>query len=292
MHGINFAHARRLGAALALVAAVTLRAHVGSLPSVHDAVAALEERLRAGLSEPELRALTAARVLEVATPVEREVLGTHHITFTVDVPVVVTVLRDARLGEEPFWLAERGFVRTGATLASGDVTLDAWERAFPAGEVGLGINSLRGGGLHYLVLVRAREAGRTPRVEALYPAQLRTDTVRPGVRPYADRDDELPAVPPELAGQTLVRTLYARRDDARLLGLFRWTEHPGARRPDQVVLTWSGDPRTSQTIQWRTSTSVRRTWVAWGPRAEVQGLPPTRFRRVRAATRPVEDRRL
>jgi hypothetical protein len=41
-----------------------------------------------------------------------------------------------------------------------------------------------------------------------------------------------------------------------LLNVFRFTQHPATRTPDQVILTWSGDPRTSQSIQWRTDTNV------------------------------------
>jgi hypothetical protein len=51
----------------------------------------------------------------------------------------------------------------------------AWERDFEAGEIGLGVNSLGGGGLHYLVLVKAREAGRRVVVDQLYPGQVRVE---------------------------------------------------------------------------------------------------------------------
>jgi acid phosphatase type 7 len=33
--------------------------------------------------------------------------------------------------------------------------------------------------------------------------------------------------------------------------------------PDQVCLTWSGDPRTTQTVQWRTAVSVQDGWVEY-----------------------------
>lgn len=32
-------------------------------------------------------------------------------------------------------------------------------------------------------------------------------------------------------------------------------------RPDRVVLTWRGDPARSQTVTWRTDTSISRAWV-------------------------------
>lgn len=36
----------------------------------------------------------------------------------------------------------------------------------------------------------------------------------------------------------------------------RQTEFPASGTPDQICLTWSGDPKTTQTVQWRTSVSV------------------------------------
>jgi len=31
--------------------------------------------------------------------------------------------------------------------------------------------------------------------------------------------------------------------------------------PDRIVLTWDGDPATSQAVTWRTDTSVQRAWA-------------------------------
>ena len=65
----------------------------------------------------------------------------------------------------------------------------AWERQFPAGEVGLGVNSLSGGGEHYLVLVRPAAQGTNLEIADLYPGQLRVADFTEGVKPYADRDE-------------------------------------------------------------------------------------------------------
>jgi len=43
----------------------------------------------------------------------------------------------------------------------------------------------------------------------------------------------------------------------------RHTPYPSTMRPDQVCLTWSGDPCTTQTIQWRTSPRVRKGVVEY-----------------------------
>ena len=41
----------------------------------------------------------------------------------------------------------------------------------------------------------------------------------------------------------------------------RTTAFPATNHPDQVFLTWSDDPKTTQTIQWRTDRSVSDGWV-------------------------------
>lgn len=43
----------------------------------------------------------------------------------------------------------------------------------------------------------------------------------------------------------------------------RITDSPASDRPDQVCLTWSSDPRTTQTIQWRTACSTVDGWVQY-----------------------------
>lgn len=280
--------------ALLLVAAARVAAHEGSHASVHDTVAGLVDRLGETLSEAELRALTVPRVLPRLTPEERDVLGSQHLRFQVNVPVLVTVLVDSRFAAtgEPFWLAERGFRKAAGQLAVDQLAFVPWEREFPAGEVGLGINSLAGGNEHYLVLVRPTDATTSLDVWELYPGQLRVAEFVAGVKPYTDRDETLAAVPPEFAGCRIVRTLRARRDDGRVLGVLRWTARPSSPRPDHVVLTWSGDPRTTQTLQWRTSPQTKKGVVRYARRADVATPVPRRFLEVRAVTEPLADPRL
>src|SRR5689334_6333989 len=116
-------------------------AHDGSHHSVHDTVAGIIVRMRHDLSPDELVALTVPKVEAFLTAEEREVLGSAHVRFRVDVPVMVTIVRDTSLGEEPFWLRERGFQATGMKVKLGNREFDTWEKAFAAGEVGLGVHS-------------------------------------------------------------------------------------------------------------------------------------------------------
>jgi acid phosphatase type 7 len=290
MRNMNQTPIRWLGMACALVLGQLAIAHVGPLPSVHDAVAGIIDRIRRELPAESIRDLTSKQVEELLSPEEREVLGSRHLVFRVDVPVVVTLLCDVKMAREPFWLEARGFKSTGVGVASGGSKFQAWEREFDAGEIGLGVNSLRGGGLHYLVVVRAREEGRKAVVDQLYPGQLRVEELRPGVRPYVDREETLGEIPAELEGGDIIRTEYRRRNDGRVIGLFRWTDHPSSERPDHLVLTWSGDPKTTQTIQWRTGLRIKRGWVAYGRKSESTGQPPWKWNRVKAATHELDDR--
>ncbi|HOZ45821.1 MAG TPA: metallophosphoesterase family protein [Candidatus Hydrogenedentes bacterium] len=48
----------------------------------------------------------------------------------------------------------------------------------------------------------------------------------------------------------------------------RSTDYPSAAQPDQVCLTWSGDPTTTQTVQWRAAPSVTQGVVEYRKSAE------------------------
>ncbi|MFN0067620.1 MAG: fibronectin type III domain-containing protein [Limisphaerales bacterium] len=276
---------------LFLFLALGALAHSGHLASVHDTVAAVALRLKAQLPEAELRNLTATTAEGVLTLAEREVLGAHHLTFRMNAPAVVTVFHEAPPDSAPFWLAERGFQPTGEVLDAAGKSFAGRARAFPPGEVGLGVNSLQGGGEHYFVALRPVNPADSLAVTDLYPGQLRLGELCAGAQPWADRDAAFTNVPPALAGQILLRTERARRNDAQLVNIFRWTPHPANARPDQLVLTWSGDPKTTQAIQWRTDTTVTRGRVAWAKKADYLRPRPARLREVRAgAPERLEDR--
>jgi hypothetical protein len=251
---------------------------------VHDTVAGIMERMRRTLSADELVTLTVPKVEAFLTPTEREVLATGHIRFRVNVPVVVTIIRDVSLGDEPFWLRWREFRPTGFKTQLSSREFDAWERTFPAGEIGLGVHNLSGRGTHYLVLLRPQVTGRTVRVSQLYPGHLRVTPFVAGVEPYIDRDIRLASVPPELEGQLLIRTEVGSEEDAQLVSLFSKTQHPSQNRPEHVVLTWSDDPRTTQAIQWRTSRNIKRGVVRYQPKSAGSVLQDPSARLQRATT--------
>jgi len=251
---------------VAVLAALTASAHDGSHASVHDTVAGIISRMTRELNPDQLLQLTASKVQAFLTEQERTVLGTAHIRFRVNVPVIVTIVRDESLGDEPFWLRERGFNRTGLKLKLIGRDFDTWEKSFPPGEIGLGVHNFTGSGTHYLVLVRPQESASTLKVSELYPAHLRTTAFVSGVEPFVDQAIRLGAVPPSLEGQLLIQTASDSEEDARLVTLFAKTRFPATDHADHVVLTWSGDPRTTQTIQWRTSNRIKSGVVRYQPK--------------------------
>jgi acid phosphatase type 7 len=270
-----------------LLLCLNLSAHVGPHASVHDTVAGVIERMKAELSQDQLKKLDRSTVDGLLTTEERHILATEHISFRVNLPVTVSVLRDTTLRMEPFWLLEEGFQTNGVVLKQGRWQFDIWEKEFPAGRVGLGINSLAGGGNHYFVLLQPLSFEKPLEVSDLYPGQLRVEEFRPGVRPYVDRADTIESIPPELEHRTLLRTAWNWRDAAKLVNLFRWTEHPSSERPDHVILTWSEDPKTTQTIQWRTGPQSDRGMVAFQKKSRFNRFSPAPLQTVEAATEPL-----
>lgn len=276
-----------LAALLASFAPLPVAAHTDGHPSIHDTVAGIIVRMKRELTADQLIELTVPKVEAFLTPGEREILGTEHVRFRVNVPVVVTIVRDSSLGDEPFWLAGRGFKATGLKVKLASRDFDTWEKEFPKGEIGLGVHNLTGRGTHYLVLLKPKSAGSAVKVTELYPAHLRTARFEAGVEPYVDQDTKLATVPAPLEGQLLVQTESDSEEDARLVSLFNKTDYPAPNRVDHVVLTWSADPRTSQTIQWRTSTNIAKGVVRYQLKSVGTALDAKSARTKRSTTEPL-----
>ncbi|HYE32559.1 MAG TPA: hypothetical protein VEH27_14105, partial [Methylomirabilota bacterium] len=86
-----------------------VQAHVGHHPSVHDTVAGILDRMKRTVPAAKLPKLTNKEIESLLTPTERHVLGTEHISFRVNVPVTISIVRGPEPKEAPFWLTEQGF---------------------------------------------------------------------------------------------------------------------------------------------------------------------------------------
>ena len=201
-------------------------------------------------------------------------MGSEHIHLKVNVPVVVSIIRDRSLKSQPFWIRENGWALTGLVLKIKDVEVDVWQKSFPAGDIGLGVNSLGTDGVHYIPLLNPQHEGDVIEVSEIYPGQVKAAILKDGVKLYSDLEDTLPAVPDAFRGSVIIQTEYGSRQDASLVSYFKWTQYPSTPQPDQVVLTWSEDPQTTQTIQWRTDSSIRDGFVLFQKKAAFNRFNP------------------
>lgn len=239
-------------------------AHVGNHPSIHDAVAGIIERFQQTMDPEALKSITVDQVHEALTADERETLGAHHITFRVNVPVTVYLCREASQEEVVFWLGERGFEKTGDTVNTSGGPFEVWRKDFPAGEVGLGVNSLSGDGNHYFAAIVPKNSGDKVELSDIYPGQHTTGVFEPGARTYISwNNNAITEVPRALKGQVLLRGNENARRSARLTSVYNTTLYPATATPDQITLTWASDPRTTQAIQWRTNTEVNQGAVRY-----------------------------
>lgn len=250
-------------AAIACLLAFAAGAHVGTRPSVHDTIATIVERLRDTLPHDKLVNLTAGELLDELTDEEKDILATEYLSFDVNVPVVVTVLHDVRLPDAPFWLVDGSYTKVDGEVVIAGRKFDLWQRAFDAGTVGLGVSSISDAGEHYVVAVRPANPGDALTIANVYPGQHSQGTVQVGARVYADGGDTVESLPDSLAGQVMIRGIDARMKETKILNIFRLTPYPSSPTSDHVVLTWSDDPKTTQTVQWRTNSKTTQGSVRY-----------------------------
>ena len=268
---------------LFLLLAVTMSfiatAHVADQPSIYDTVAAVQQRLAGKYPLDALNKIGPAEVLAELSAEEREILGTALIRFTVSAPVQVYVLHDKKFTEteplEPFWLEEQGFRKTDLEVYRGTDIFIAYEKEFPAGPIGLGVNSFSGSNQQYFVALKPVSDATAPIVTDFYPGYITVAALEVGVQPYPHPAwGPLTAVPDALKGIPMLQVDPDWRRATRIIGVYTETQFPATSRPDQILLTWSDDPQTTQTIQWRTSTETTVGAVAYMKQADHNHFQP------------------
>ncbi|MGZ8899522.1 MAG: fibronectin type III domain-containing protein [Limisphaerales bacterium] len=272
---------------------VTAFARTPEASSVEVTVAGIVERFRKLYRPVQLLYLTNRQIERSLTPSERRTLSSEHITFRVNIPVTVYIVRGPSPKPDPFWLDDSGFLPLPIPWNHEDADLKTFARPFEAGPIGLGVNSLSGGGTHYMVLVAPKFPGDTLYIDDLRPAQLHTIILTNGARPYLDDESVFSTnIPPQFVSYTLVQTPFDLRDAARIRDAFKWADRPARSAPDQIILTLNGDPRTTQTIQWRTSDPVRKGYVRYAKKSELSapGTGTSPATQVEAITEPIHTR--
>ena len=208
-------------------------------------------------TEAELLSLTNEQAISLFREEDLEILATQHWTFDVNVPVVVSVYRSIKQDIVPFWLEPMGFSKTGMTVKNEMTKYEVWQNSFAKGRVGLGINGFENYGLHYFVSVTPQNNKEQLELSNFFPENQYVDVLGNGSFTYHDWDElVLSDVPEELKGQKLLTTIRGRGVESHLVRAFRKTAYPSSNQPDQKMLTWSSDPKTSIDIQWRTDTTI------------------------------------
>lgn len=222
---------------------------------------------------------TLSHPLALLSGDEKEVLATKYLTFETNVPVVVSLMRDQAQKTVPFWLAESGFRKTALTVRNEEYTYEVWQKAFPAGKIGLGINGFDKHRPVYFVSVAPERKEDKLTVSHVWPESQTLSVLRKGAFTYHDWDDlVLTEVPAALDGQVLFQTIRGRAREAHVVGAFRTTPMPSSVIPDQLLLTWSGDPKTTMDVQWRTAPGIAKSQVQYWMGKDTLTAPATAFR--------------
>lgn len=279
---------------LGLVIAATASAHVDGRPSIHDTMASIVERMRATHSPEALKALTAEDIVALLTDEERKTLASEYWSFNVDKAVTVYIMRHEKQRELPYWLQDQNFKKTDHTVGVNDETYEVWEKAFDPGVIGLGVNGFERQGDHYFVGVVPKKKGETVNITDMYPGRHRTTKFKKRAVVHADDfGNRIATLPAFLDGQTLIRGVQDRTEDTQLVRVFRQTDYPATSAPDQIILTWSADPKTTQTVQWRTNTEVTEGRVRYkaggGDAVEIEAIQ-TVLKDPKLANDPVNHR--
>jgi hypothetical protein len=247
-------------------------------------------RFYATMDEKELSSLTNDKVLALLSEGEKKILSSRYWMFDVNVPATVSIMRDVNQKDLPFWMVESGFSKTDMIVRNQEYTYEVWQKGFDVGRVALGINGFDKHRPHYFVAVASQNPNDELILGQFFPENQHIETMDIGAFTYHDWDElVLIEVPAKLKGHQLLTTIRGRAREAHLIHAFRKTPFPSSGQADQVMLTWSGDPRSTQSIQWRTNPGISDAVVRYWE----EGADPQKdFVEVQGSISVMEDRLL
>ncbi len=232
--------------------------------SIETTMDGIVTRLNKGLSKEELNTLDQNFILDLIRDEEKESLSSNYWRFNVNVPTVVSVMRDQEQQVVPFWLVESGFQKTDMTVSNSMFNYEVWQKVFPAGQIGLGINGFDKHRPVYFISIAPQNSTDNLEVIPIFPAQQKLSTLDIGEYTYFDWDElVLTEIPESLKGQTMFTTFRGRAREAHLVKAFRDTPFPSSNSPDQILLTWNSDPSSSVVVQWRTQATVKAAAIKY-----------------------------
>ncbi len=215
----------------------------------------------------ELQHLTNDDVLNILSEEQLNMLATKYWAFDVNVPVYVYVIRDISQKIVPFWIERSGFTKTDLTVKNEHNTYDVWKKRFPAGRVELGINGFEDHRPTYFVSVSPVNKDDKPELTNFSPKGQVVEKMKVGAFTYHDWTELiLTEVPDELIGGVVLPTIRGRAGESGLIGAFRKTPFPSSNKPDQIMQTWSDNPHTTISIQWRTNLHNKKGVVKYWPK--------------------------
>ncbi|MEN8137653.1 MAG: fibronectin type III domain-containing protein, partial [Bacteroidota bacterium] len=257
--------------------------------SVNSVIDKAVKHIYTNVSSDSINSLSNEDVLRLFDEDELQVLATRYWSFDINTSAIVSVMRVNNQAIVPFWLEDNGFVKTGLTVKNEYTVYEVWQKEYSAGRVGLGINGFDNQNRHYFVSVKAIDKSKELILSNFFPENQFVGKMDVGSFTYHDWDElVLTEVPEELVGGKLLPTVRGRAREANLINAFRKTPFPSSDKPDQIMLTWSKDPKTTQSIQWRTNLSsnkgVVRYWKEDDSRKE--------YTQVEAKSKIMDDRML
>ncbi len=218
--------------------------------------------------EAEFANYTQEDVLQEFNDEEKMVLASKYWVFDINQKSEVYVCRSVDQDELPFWIPETGFQKTDMQVKNKFNTYEVWKKTYPAGRVELGINGFDRHNRVYFTIIRPLENQQPLVVEPVYPTHQIITPFHKGSYTYFDWDElVITELPDELTGATLLVTNRGRSREAHLMqDAFRTTDFPSSDTIDQILLTWSSDPKTTMDIGWRTSTDEKESTLRyWTP---------------------------
>ncbi len=252
--------------ALSFVSGCRGRAEKDQEPSVREVADHFVTRLYDTWTPEQMDTLSSRGILSLLTGPEKKALAERYWVFDINVPSKVSLMRHKDQEEVPFWLEAAGFSKTDLTVENEMYVYEVWQKDFPAGRVKLGINGFDKHRPVYFVSVKPLSEKDSLSVSPVFPESRHTLKMDTGAFTYHDWDGlVLTKVPEPLRGGQLLTTIRGRAREAHLIHAFRDTPFPSSAVPDQVLLTWSGDPASSQDIQWRTAKDVKESLVQYWP---------------------------
>lgn len=257
--------------------------HEQSVASVMDDVIT---RLYRDVPATRYDSINDAFIIKFLRPEEKKTLASRYQYFSVNVPVIVSLMRDQAQKTLPFWLEEAGFVKTVKVIRNEVSVYDVWQKKFEAGLVSLGINGFDKHRPVYFISVAPTDIKDKLVISDSYP-KFPIDSLEVGAFVYHDWSDlHLTEIAPSMIGQLFFTTVRGRAREAHVVQAFRKTPFPSSEKADQIMLTWTDSPHSSINIQWRTDTTVRDGSVQYWRKGSADTIS------VHAEQKTIQDRML